>query len=116
MVPCPVIGYPHRFPPVCGSKARRKNLPGSLEIDSAPVPAKFFIGSGSLADDVYGSHCSSVATYSSSVCGLYDGDIQLEAPRTDGHTRFPLGVGSLSGAGLGLPRASMPLVQCSDWT
>src|SRR5436190_211637 len=113
MVPDPGIGYSHFMSPLRMSSARKKNLPGSVGIPSLPVPRKPDEGNGSFAEATIRSHCSRVTTYKRPVAGLYEGDIQLEAPLTEGQTFVPAGVGILAGFTFGRPLSSNPLVQSS---
>ena len=117
--PCPRLGgschrvFPDAFPGLRGRTRAERIGQDPRGLGPAPPPAKFFFGSGRFAELVKMSHCSSVTTYNSLVSGLNDGDIQLVAPRTPGHTRLPVGVGSLPGIWIGLPFLSIPVAQSS---
>ena len=54
-----------------------------------PVPAKVFIGSGNKAEVMCSRHALLQGRHvqQARLAELYEGDIQLEAPRTEGHTR-----------------------------
>src|SRR6266478_7448848 len=101
----------HFSTPVKGSRAL--SMPEGLSIGSgtSTLPMKSCPMRYDCAAPVKMSHSVEVATYSSFVPGLYDGENQLVSPIAPGQTWVPVRLGVAASFTMGLPSGSIPLAQ-----